>query len=159
MTVALTRGREASEAAVAALESLVDQRLDEQFRKFVSGNDGAIPEANSFPVNGVAHMGGVDKFIAVEDILSERAVIDDIAAHAYPIAQSAGGNYVLLDQGDGGAIYFWDHEIEGGTYRIADGLDAFLDLLEPFDVSAIKLVPGQVKSAWIDPDFLKQFGE
>lgn len=65
---------------------------------------------------------------------------------------------MLLDQGEGGAIFFWDHEIEGGIYKLADSFDAFLDMIEPFDALAIKPAPGQVESAWIDPDFLKQFG-
>jgi hypothetical protein len=159
MTVGLKGGKPAAGSDIAALEAMLGEPLDAQFRSFVATRDGAEPESNSFPVNGVAHMGGVDEFIAVADVLAERRYIDVIAPRAYPIASSAGGNYVVLDQGQGGAIFFWDHEVEGGLYRIADGFDAFLEMIEPFDASTITPAPGQVQSAWIDPDFLKQFGE
>lgn len=159
MQVVLSGGGEVSQSAVSTLESAIGQPLDEQFRRFVTHQNGATPGSNSFPVNGVAHMGGVDQFIAVEDIVAERSYIDDLPSHAYPVALSSGGNYVLLDQGQGGAIFFWDHEIEGGIYKVAESFETFLDMLEPFDVSTIKPAPGQVKSAWIDPDFLKQLDD
>ena len=159
MKVGLKGGRQAAESDIAALETMIGQPLDDQFRKFIEANNGADPEENSFPVDGVAHVGGVNEFIPVEDIVDERRYIDDIAPRAYPVASSEGGNYVILDQDQGGAIFFWDHEVEGAISKIADGFDAFLNMIEPFDPAAIKPAPGQVKSAWIDPDFLKQFGE
>lgn len=159
MKVGLKGGRQAAEGDISALEAVIGQPLDGQFRKFVESNNGADPEENSFPVDGVAHVGGVNEFIAIEDIISERRNIDDIAPRAYPVASSEGGNYVILDQDQGGTIFFWDHEVEGGISRLADSFDVFLNMLEPFDATSIKPAPGQVKSAWIDPDFLKQLGE
>jgi hypothetical protein len=158
MTVGLKGGRQATESDIAALESAIGQPLDSQFRHFADSLDGAEPEANSFPVNGVAHMGEVSEFIAVGKILSERAYINGIASQAYPVASSAGGNYVLLDQAQSGGIFFWDHEVEGGVTKVADTFNDFLAMLEPFDISNVKIEPGRVKSAWIDPDFLKEFG-
>lgn len=159
MKVGLKGGRQAAESDISALEALIGQPLDCQFRKFVKTNNGAAPVANSFPVDGVADVGGVNEFIAVEDIISERRYIEDIAPRAYPIASSEGGNYVILDQDQGGAIFFWDHEFEGGISRVADSFDLFLDLIEPFDTTSIDPALGQVKRAWIDPDFLKQLDE
>lgn len=159
MKVGLKGGRQAAESDIAALEALIGQPLDGQFRRFIGANNGADPEENSFAVDGVAHVGGVTEFIPIENVILEREYIDDIGPQAYPIASSEGGNYVLLDQGQGGAIFFWDHEVEGGIWKLADSFDEFLDMIEPFDASAIKPAPGQVKSAWIDPDFLKQFGD
>ena len=159
MSVDLKDGKQASEPDVVALEAVIEQPLDFQFRRFVETNDGAYPEDNSFPVGDIAHMGGVDRFIPIESIIRQREYIEDIGPHAYPVALSACGNYVILDQGKEGAIFFWDHEVEGGLTKIADRFDGFLNLLEPFDVASIKLAPGQVKSAWINPDLLKQFGD
>lgn len=159
MKVTLSGGGEASQSAVSTLELAIGKPLDAQFRRFVTYQNGATPGSNSFPVNGVAHMGGVNQFIAVEDIVPERSYIDDLPPHAYPVALSSGGNYVLLDQSQGGAIFFWDHEIKGGIYKIANSFEIFLDMLEPFDVSKIKPAPGQVKSAWIDPDFFKKLDD
>lgn len=157
MKVVLKGGRRAAGSDIAALEALIRQPLDVEFRRFIEANNGADPEENSFPVEGVAHVGGVTEFIPIENVISERKFIDDIGSHAYPVACSEGGNYVILDQDQGGAIFFWDHEVQGGISRLADSFDAFLDMIEPFDASTIRPAPGQVKSAWIDPNFLKQF--
>jgi hypothetical protein len=157
--IGLKGGQQAAVSDMAALEELIKQPLDSQFRRFIETNDGADPEENSFPVGGVAHVGAVKEFIPVANIVHERGFIDDIGPHAYPVATSEGGNYVILDQDQDGAIFFWDHEVEGGVSKLADSFDAFLDMIEPFDPSTVKPAPGQVESAWIDPDFLKQFGE
>jgi hypothetical protein len=53
-------------------------------------------------------------------------------------------------------VYFWDHEVLDDPVELAPNFDAFLDLLVPFDSSAIQLKPGQVNRVWIDPDFLKK---
>lgn len=159
MKVGLKGGRQAAQSDMSALEAAIGQPLDAQFRSFIEAHNGAVPEDNSFPVDGVAHMGGVNEFIAVEDIISKRGYVDGIAPRAYPVAVSAGGNYVILDQDQGGAIFFWDHEVEGGISKLADSFGAFLDMIEPFDTSAFKPALGQVRRAWIDSDFLKQFGD
>jgi hypothetical protein len=158
MRVHLNGGQEATEDEISKLESCIGMPLDGEFRKFVTQYDGAEPESNSFPVGGRDHVGNVEKFISVKNIPLEREYIDDISAQSYPVAISSGGNYVLLDQHRGGAVYFWDHEVPGGTTKIAEGFTAFLDMIQPFDESSVQPAPGQVKSAWIDPDFLKQFG-
>lgn len=158
MKISLNGGGVASERSISALEALIGQPLDQSYRNFVAENDGAVPESNTFPVNGINNFGGVNEFTPVEDIIAERAHFENIGPQTYPVALSEGGNYVVLDQAKGGAIYFWDHELDEFS-RIADSFAEFLDLIEPFDVSSVKLAPGQVKSAWIDPDFLKRFGD
>ena len=158
MSVALSEGKQATDEDISSLESEIGLPLNEAFKSFIKSHHGARVEYNSFPVNGI-HMGGIDGFLTANEIISIRRMIGDFPRHAYPIASSAGGNYVLLDQGQGGAIFFWDHEIEGGIYRIADDLDGFLALMEPFDVSSVDIDPDKVRSAWIDPDLLKEYGE
>jgi hypothetical protein len=159
MKITLKGGQRANENDIVALEAVIGQPLDVQFRRFIDGNNGANSEGNSFPVNGISHVGGITEFIPIQNAIREREYIDDIPSSAYPVASSEGGNYVILDQNQGGAIYFWDHEVEGGISKLADSFDAFLDMIEPFDASTITPAPGQVKSAWIDPDFLKQFSD
>jgi hypothetical protein len=46
-------------------------------------------------------------------------------------------------------------EIEVNNIENRPRTDPLLELLEPFDVSSVKLKPAQVKKAWVDPDFLK----
>lgn len=158
MKIGLSGGNKASEKDIAALEAVIGRRLDERFRMFIDGNNGAKPEDNSFPVNGVSHVGGVTEFIPIEHIIREREYISDITTGAFPFASSECGNYVILDQIQGGSIFFWDHEIEGGLSKLAENFDVFLNMIEPFDISKIQPASGQVRTAWIDPDFLKEFG-
>lgn len=58
-------------------------------------------------------------------------------SHLFPIADDPGGNLILISTGDetDGAIYFWDHEVEGddAIHWVADSLAAFLDMLTEED--------------------------
>ncbi|MBX3432813.1 MAG: SMI1/KNR4 family protein [Pirellulales bacterium] len=101
---------------------------------------------------------GVNRFIPVRQILAERKNIEELSARAFPIAWAEGGNYVLIDLDAAGAVFFWDHETAEST-KLADDFDGFLATLQPFNVDDIELKPGQVKSVWVDPDFLKEFGD
>ena len=92
--------------------------------------------------------------------MEERQYIDDIPNQAYPIAWASCGNYVLLDEGKGEQVYFWDHELpDENIIKLANNFDEFLSTLEPFDINSIELKPGQVKKVWIDPEFLKRIKE
>jgi hypothetical protein len=155
MKIILKEGKSASKKSVQQLEEALGCPISDSFRRFVSENDGSKPESNRFKIsedNGAA----VNRFIPVSEILEERQYIDNIPSQAYPIAWASCGNYVLLDEGEGGKVYFWDHEFEDENItELADSFDSFLSVLEPFDRNSIKLKPGQVKSVWIDPEFKK----
>ncbi len=75
---------------------------------------------------------------------------------AYPVAWADGGDFVFIDEGRNGSIFYLNHEVFNDHTKLADNFDAFLDLLEPFDVRSIELKPGQVKKVWVDPEFLKK---
>ena len=62
------------------------------------------------------------------------------------------GNYFVNVQD---RIYFWDHEL-GEREFLAKSLEEFL--LGCVAPTEVELLPGQVESAWIDPEFAKQFG-
>jgi len=149
MKISLNNGRAASEDAIASLEAAVGRRLSEPFRHFLKEYDGAEPETNI--VNGNNDC-GVNQFIPAARIGSERKYIENLPKLGYPVAWSEGGNYVFIDEGKNGAVYFWDHETAGIT-KLADDFQSFLDLMEPLE--DIELKPGQVKSVWVDPKFLK----
>jgi|HubBroStandDraft_5_1064220.scaffolds.fasta_scaffold208627_2 hypothetical protein len=159
MKIILKEGKSASKEAVQKLEAALGCPISDSFRRFVSENDGSEPESNQFKIgddNGAA----VNRFIPVSEILEERQYIDNCPSQAYPIAWASCGNYVLLDEGEGGKVYFWDHEFEDENItELADNFDAFLSMVEPFDLDSIKLEPGQVKSVWIDPEFQKFIDE
>jgi len=85
-----------------------------------------------------------------------RERIEGFPKKAIPIAEDSCGNYVWLDQ-ETGAIFFWDHEIDGVGEKIAESFETFLTILQPFDPSSVRLRPGQVKSVWANPDFKPEF--
>ena len=154
MKIKLTKGRNAAQGDIAALQRIVGRSLSLDVLEFLSRNDGAEPETNIFKI-GDKNEGGVNGFIPVKKIAGEMQLIDDLPDGSYPIAWAEGGNYIVINEVDAGAVFFWDHEGIDGMVRLTDNFRLFLDILEPFDVNSIKLKPGQVKKAWIDPDFLK----
>lgn len=67
------------------------------------------------------------------------------------LAEDESGNY-FLDMN--GAIFFWDHETSEHVY-LTNSLDDFIaGCATP---SVVDLKPEQIESAWIDPEFAKQF--
>jgi len=158
MKIAITGGKPASESDILALESALGCRLSAAFRTFVEANDGAEPENNVFKV-GSHNESGVRQFIPVAAILDELTFLDDLSTHAYPIAWDESGNYVVIDEDQQGAVFFWDHELPEPLTKLASDFGEFLNLLQPFDPASVQLKLGQVESAWIDPEFLKLLEE
>ena len=121
----------------------------------ISRNDGAEPETNFFKISD-KNESEVNGFIPVKKIAEEIQAIGDPPDGSYSIVWAEGGNYVVVNEADAGAVFFWDHERIDGMARLTSNFRSFLDILEPFDVNSIELKPGQVLKAWIDPDFLKE---
>jgi hypothetical protein len=155
MKIKLTEGRAASQEAIAALEAELGCWLSDSFKAFVQTYDGAKPETNFFKI-GDKNESGVRRFIPVDEIRDERAHIEYFPQKkAYPVAEDGLGNYVFIDEGKDGAVFFWDHYPSEESIQLATNFAAFLGLLDPFDIKSIKLKPGQVKRVWLDPEFLK----
>lgn len=158
MTVKLYNGDVASAVALANLERRLGAPLPESYRNFAAAFDGAEPETNIFPI-GSGNESGVTEFIAVSNVDEEAKHIENLGAAAFPVALAEGGNYVLLDLAERGAVFFWDHESPDELVEIAGDFESFVSMLKPFNVDDIELKPGQLQSAWIDPDFLKSLNE
>jgi hypothetical protein len=154
MKIKLAKGNRASEAMLLSLQATFGCPLSESFVKFLERNNGAEPEANIFKISE-KNESSVNGFIPANRILAERDRIDAIPDNAYPVAWAEGGNYVIVDESKHGVVFFWDHEDPGNTVELAPNFDAFLDLLEPFDINKIELNSQQIKKVWIDPEFLK----
>lgn len=154
MRVELTNGSSASEKDIAFLARELGRQLPPDLLAFLHLYDGAEPEPNIFKIEAT-NEGGLNGFIPVREIAREAQNIENLSAGSFPIAWAEGGNYILIDLASGGAVSFWDHELPDSPTKLADSFQSFLDLLEPFDASTIQMKPGQVISAWIDPDFLK----
>ena len=155
MKIKLNNGKPAAEESIVALEAALGFPLSDSFRVFAKSQDGAKPEANIFKVSHDNRC-GVNRFIPVSEISKERTRLDHLGQRAYPVAWAEGGNYVIIDEGRHGAVFFWDHEAPKTPAELAGGFAAFHDLLEPFDAGMVRLEPGQVKRVWVDPEFLKK---
>jgi hypothetical protein len=155
MKIHLKNGKPASEGAILAIEVVLGCPLSESFRRFLAVHNGAEPECNSFKISN-EQSSGIRWFVPAAEILRKRRFVDGLPQKAYPVAEDDCGNFVYIDEGRNGAVFFWDHELLDDPVELAPNFGAFLDLLEPFDTSTIQLKPGQVKKAWVDPEFLKK---
>jgi hypothetical protein len=153
MAVKLSNYVPASEKGIKTLEKALGKKLPIEYINFLLSFNAAKPETNIFSISKDSEC-GVDKFISYQDILKETRLIEHISEDMIPIAWAEGGNYILQNI-ENGKIFFWDHEIPEKQIELALNISEFLKQLEPFDLSSVELKDGQVKSAWIDEDFLK----
>jgi hypothetical protein len=158
MAVAWYRRSAGAEAAdLSALEAMVGAELPTDYRAFLTEQDGGEPASNAFAIPNADNESGVNEFLSVRQAMDElRRYGDRLPPHTVPIALAEGGNLILLAL-DNGGVTFWDHELEGAdpSFALEDSFSAFWQALESFDASSVELKPGQVKSAWVDPDLLK----
>jgi len=144
---------------ISSAEAVLGTKFTNEYLDFLWGYNGAIPEANVFRISD-QNSAGVSAFVPIEKVAHEASLMDmDVTAEFFPIAYAEGGNYLCmpLSSSKKSGIYFCDHEIPGleSLTKLAESLRDFLDQLRPINRNEIKLKPGQVKKAWIDPRFLK----
>ena len=122
-----------TESAIAQLEAYIGSILPHSYREFLIRENGGVPELPYFVLqeNGATYADSVVRYFLG---ISENFNLDlkhnfDIYVAArrlpsfvLPIAVDPGGNLlVLLLSGiDRGALYFWDHELEGVTTDSSD---------------------------------------
>lgn len=157
MSVTMQNGRAASPQAITALEQILGRALPVDYLAFVAVHDGATPEGNFIAI-GPENESTVSGFVPVAEIPREIQRVDGFPPGWCPVAWDASGNYFCLGQRDG-AVYFWDHEVPEPPKQLVGSFKEFLERLQPFDPRSVQLKPGQVKSAWINPDFLKKLRE
>ena len=154
MAVLIPTMPQPAEKELGALADRIGHSLPASYLDFVKLHDGAAPKANSIKTSN--NEIGISRFIPVREASDLGARIDGFPAHAIPFAEDDCGNYLYVAPLSG-AVYFWDHELEGADEQLAEGAIALAEKLKPFDVSTVKLAPGQVKRAWIDPSFKPEF--
>jgi hypothetical protein len=131
--------------------------IPDGYRTFLQATDGGRPVEDTFSPKV-----GVTNFLGARGIVKQRARLPGrIAETLLPIGDAEGGNLICISvaAGDLGAIYFWDHELEGE--KVAERLAAsFNDFVSQLRVlSQENLPPARVISVHIDPDFLKMVRE
>ena len=147
----------AGESELLRAEAALGVSIPEGYRAFLQATDGGRPNEGTFSPNV-----GVTEFLGAREIVSVRSRLRGrLPETLLPIAGAEGGNYICISVAEGqeGAIYFWDHQLEGdgATERLAASFDAFVSQLRklvPQD-----LPPHRVLSVEIDPEFLKKVRE
>ncbi|CAE6797149.1 hypothetical protein R75461_05008 [Paraburkholderia nemoris] len=148
-----------SDELVANVEAALNLKLPMDYLHSLKEINGAVPESNMFDIPG-GNNSGVNQFILLDRVPYEAHLVELHGVSAFlPIAYAEGGNYVCISASgmEIGSVYFLDHEIPGlaALTKLASSISEFLQLLRPSRSDDVKLKPGQVKRAWIDPDFFK----
>lgn len=154
MKIAFYHGKPSTREAILSLKQAIDHDISATFLRFVEENDGAEPESNIFKIGEDGDC-GINEFIPVSQIPEEIKIIEDLPRHAYPVAWAEGGNYVIIDEGRKGAVFFYDHEILDGLTMLAPNFEEFLMMLDPFDPKSVEVRPDQIEEVWISPEFQK----
>jgi hypothetical protein len=144
-----------SSAELRALEIETGHLLPQDFVDFLSLRNGGRLESNLFNIS-TGNESGVNEYLNVARIIDRKGVLRDrLSPSTWPIAEAEGGNYVCLrwDAPDSWCVVFWDHESEDEAV-LSESFSEFRDSLQKFDPRTVKLQPGQVVSAWIDPSLM-----
>ncbi len=158
MTIKLMDGRHLDQSSIDHLGLEVGSPLPESYRRFLQYYDGAQPESNLFDGDQSIDC-SVTRFIPARKIADEVLRIEGLNRSLIPIANTEGGNYVVIDVTRNSEIYFWEHEICECVRRLALDFSEFIGRLQPFNPTKVLLRPEQVLDTWIDPDFLKKLND
>lgn len=157
MKIEFTEGRPAATSDINRLQDRMQLPLSADFIDFVRIHDGAKPARNRFRISEADGSSSIQRFIPVAEIPAEMKDMH-LPPNTYPIAYDSSGNYIVIDEGNSGAVLFWDHEIENGTTKLSSGFLDFLNLLEPIiEPPVIKTGRAHVLSK--HPDFEKIFAK
>jgi hypothetical protein len=168
MSIRITqRGLPAGEKQLRELKREIGSALPHDYFSFLQENNGGVPETNEFDIPVIGGGSGVNEFFSADEVLRQkRRLHDRVPPSAWPIAHAEGGNYICLACGPKIGVFFWDHELEeeegeepswANMFLLAETFTEFLENLRKFDAGSVQLKPGQVKSAWMDPDFKPEF--
>jgi hypothetical protein len=133
----------ASAEAIAKFEQENSLTLPSDYRVYLSNSAGGLPNPrwSAFGKDGdfVAHIYGMHHGAAWKRLSHGIDSFGHDLSIFIPVAVSNGGNYFLLRlaEPDRGAMYFWDHELEGfrpptfeSVIRVSDSFGSWLNSLQ-----------------------------
>lgn len=138
------------ETELSGLSEAVGATLPASYVAFLRAHNGGVvsPSRASLPGGGAAI---VAAFLEARRVVREKGALGErMGQSCWPIAEDDCGNYFALCDNGGWQVVFWDHETEE-EIALASSFDEFVDRLRPFDPGSVKLAPGQVIGAWVDP--------
>ncbi|BEV00641.1 SMI1/KNR4 family protein [Novosphingobium olei] len=154
MTIHIPKMPSPSAAALSDLESWLGQQLPATYVEFVRNHDGAEPQENSLVTN--ENEVALSRFISVNEAAKLAEQIDGFPVGVIAFAEDSCGNYFYVEPRSG-SVRFWDHEVESEDEVVASDVSGLIAKLTPFDMTKVKLTPGQVKRVWVDPSFTPEF--
>ncbi len=161
--------------AVEQFEAAVGEKLPDDYREFLLTFNGGKPEDNEFAIPHGKNEAGVNRFYGLlderqsGDLLHELEVmVSRIPEKMLLIGDDSSGNYICLSLRPDtfGQLFFWDHELEASEgdpatfsnlFFIDSSFNDFFSKLNKFDLSQVRLKPGQVKRIWRNPNFKPRF--
>ena len=152
MAISLDRTGAASDASIKALTERYGD-LPSEFVEFLAIHDGVQPPSNVLA--GTNYGVSVNGFLPASEIIDRANSTEGLSSNLLPFGEDDSGNFVCICAEDH-RVYFWDHEIDNDKV-VAENFGEFLERLEPFDLSSIRLKPGQDLGGWVDPDFKTEF--
>jgi cell wall assembly regulator SMI1 len=148
----------ATPEAISEFERLCGFSLPSDYRDFLQRHNGGEPTPDAFPISPSFGDGSIGMFFGLhdgDDSLADayRDRFDSVPAHMIPIADDGCGNFICMSLAETncGSISFLDHETDI-HHPVASSFITLLSAL--YEPPPVQLKPGQVKSVWIDPDFL-----
>jgi hypothetical protein len=156
-----TESPPADDETLRGLEERLTTPIPESVVELLREHDGGRLEPNQMdPTRAGAEAGiGVDGFLSVAGIIATMSQLGPrLESGMIPIADASAGDLVCVAQTDG-SIWFWDHELEdrGPLSRVAGSLAEFVSFLQPIIPGEIDLTEEEKASAWVDPQFLRQY--
>ncbi len=126
MRASVRRKAPATKREIAAADKALGFAIPETYRSFLMVTNGGQPVQNYFSA-----MVGVQEFLGVRDLIRYRAMMEGrIPPRMLPVATAEGGNFILLAASkDQCAVYFWDHEHEGGGFPLHELAPSFDDFV------------------------------
>jgi len=159
MPITLKGTKPLPESELWQVEASLGVSIPQGYRTFLCATDGGRPDEAWF-----SPMVGVTDFLGAQDILATRSRLRGrLPETLLPIAAAAGGNLVCISTAEGqvGAIYFWNHELEHlgerAIERLASAFDDFVAHL--YVAPPVELPPNRIISVHVDPEFLKEVRE
>lgn len=147
--------------------------INETYISFLEIHNGGQPESNivktkdsteEFSINDIYGV-GLEEYSNIIDVYYRYK--DRMPVGYLAIAYTEGGNLVCIDTNvestSLGAIYLWDHdnelpddEFKSEIYCVSDTFTDFIEMIHEYDGKDIEELGYEVKSVWIDPDFLNE---
>ena len=153
MTIEIRDKKKISNTDILNFENFYHCRVPKNFIRFLYKYNGGKLDSNVYKINENYDI-SINKFLTLSEMEEIIPHIENIGECVFPFALVEGGNYLLINF-ENGSISYWDHEEPYKKYFLSDNIQGFLLKLESFDVNSVDLPEDQIKSVWVDPEFLK----